>query len=158
MPCARDQASQPSQKALTSAGCGDADGEEVRLDQEDPAPRRQAGDEVCDRGLGVGDVMQDGPRGHQVEAARLDRPGADVGLAQLEVGRRDVDQRQVEIDRDHAPGGADLPASQAEIEPLPQPTSTARAPGAMPSSSRCRRCIGSSSRDISASRARSPVR
>ena len=56
------------------------------------------------------------------------------------------------------PPGPTRSASQAEIEPSPQPTSSARAPGPTPSCAMCRRCIGSSSRDINASRARSPSR
>jgi hypothetical protein len=98
-------------------------------------------------------VVQHRPRGDEIEAAGIDRAGDDVALSQLEPRRPDVDERQVEIEADRLAAGAG-----AEIEPLPQPTSSARAPGSTASDSMCLRCMGSSSRDINASRERSPSR
>ena len=110
------------------------------------------------RGLGIGDVVQHGTRGDEIEAAGLEsgrrrcRPCAARGWAPH------VDQRQVEIDRDHLAGWADAPGEPARDRAV------AAADLDRPGARRDAELVqvpavhGSSSRDISASRARSPVR
>ena len=72
------------------------------------AAGREARDEVSHRRVDVGDVVQHRPGGDEVEGARVDRPGDDVGLSQLEVRRPHVHERQVEVDGDGSPARADL--------------------------------------------------
>ena len=97
---------------------GDADREEVRFDEQDGATRSQARDEVRHRRVDVGDVVENGPRGHQVEGAGVDRAGHDVGLEVVEVGRRGVlvHEGQVDVDGDGLPG-RDRPARPARRRP-----------------------------------------
>jgi hypothetical protein len=52
-------------------------------------------------------VVQHRPRGHEIEAARIDRAGNDVALSQLEPRRTHIHKRQIEIDRDRPAAGAD---------------------------------------------------
>ena len=60
---------------------GHADRQEVRLDEQDRPARPGAGHQVGQRDRDVPDMVQHGPRGDQVEAARLEpgRPGCRPG-------------------------------------------------------------------------------
>jgi hypothetical protein len=51
-------------------------------------------------------MMQHRPSCYEIERSALQRAGYDVGLAQLKVWRADVDQRQIQIDRDRCSAGA----------------------------------------------------
>jgi hypothetical protein len=84
---------------------GDADRQEIRLDQQDRPARPRAGNQVRHRGLGVGDMVQHGAGRQQVKVRGRDRPRADVALAQLQPGHVRVGQRQVEIHRHRLPTG-----------------------------------------------------
>jgi hypothetical protein len=86
---------------------GDADGQEVRLDQQDRPSGSDAGDEVPHRRVDVADVVQDRPGGHEIEGARIDRSGDDVAPPQLEIRCSHVHERQVEIDGDRLTARAD---------------------------------------------------
>ena len=120
---------------------GDADREEVRLDQQDPAPWREAGGEVSDRRFDVRDVMQHRPGGHEIEAAWIDRAGDDVALSQLKPGDCTSTSERSRSRATTRPRGPTRSASHAEIEPLPQPTSSAQRPDPR----RATRCTGGAS-------------
>jgi hypothetical protein len=91
---------------------GDTDRQEIRLDQQDRSPRRQARRQVADRSLGVGDVVQHRARGHEIEIAGIHRALDDVALPQLEARRRRLDEREIEIEGD---------CLAARLDPLGEP-------------------------------------
>ena len=88
---------------------GDADRQEIRLDQQDRPARLSAGHEIGHSSLSVGDVVQHGAGRHQIKVSRPDWPRQDVGLAILEPGYVRVEQGQVEIHRHCPPAGRDPP-------------------------------------------------
>ena len=53
-------------------------------------------------------MVQHRPRGHEIEAAGIDRAGDDIALSQLEPRRPHINERQVKIDGDYPAAGADV--------------------------------------------------
>jgi hypothetical protein len=88
---------------------GHADRQEIRLDQQDRPARPDTGHQVRHRCLRVAHVVQHRAGRHQVKVSRFDRPGQDVGLAELESGCVRTGQRQVEIHRHRPATGGDPP-------------------------------------------------
>ena len=109
---------------------------EHRLDADDHSARPGQGDELLHRGAGVGQVHEDETAEDEVEYAARQAGIAHVGLDELHV-RRHPGAGELELRRGPstpvtAPAGLTSPASRAVTAPGPQPTSTARMPGARP--------------------------
>ncbi|OLB45077.1 MAG: hypothetical protein AUI00_00275 [Verrucomicrobia bacterium 13_2_20CM_2_54_15] len=71
---------------------------------------------------------------YEIEAARLHRPDHNILLPKLQIRHMHLDERKIEITAMARPSGATCLASHAEIDPLPQPTSSVLAPDLMTSS------------------------
>jgi hypothetical protein len=106
MPCSRDHVSQFCQKVRISAGSATLTGKKSgSISRIDPRPR--AGDEVRRGSLGVGDVVQHGTGGHQIEVSRPDRAGKDVSATEFQPGYVRVGQGEIQVHRQSPPTGED---------------------------------------------------
>ena len=96
---------------------------------------------------------------HQIERPWLHRICNDVALAQFKIRFTHIDQRQIQIYGYCFSAGRNAFSEPCDIDPLPHPTSSVRAPGrTTPSASMYLRCIGSNNCDISARRVPSPFK
>ena len=120
------------------------DREAVGFFDQEPASGAQRGHQAIEDALPVGQVHDQSPAVHEVEA----RPGKvgdrDVGFDDVEVVRVDLpEEAAVDVDRRNPPLRAGLPAEVAATDPPPAPTSRQRQPDATPSARRRRMVAGS---------------
>jgi hypothetical protein len=104
---------------------------EVRLLDQQPSARLDgSGHPRQHRRSVLGDLVQQGPAGHQVIGARRQLAGAHVQLPHREVlCREQLQEHRVDVDRGHAPRGPTVAQSHSAMLPLPPPSSRHRQPG-----------------------------